>query len=113
MFLNLKLLLPLVRYLLRGHYFPARAILDGLSSHQVLDSSGQALIEIANHCEFLGLFNALREVRINYLQLNFLRSLDSVDCLVRPKLKAVVDDIHSVSDVFCCAKICMLEAHGG
>jgi hypothetical protein len=87
--------------------------LKELSSLQVLDFSGQALVEVANVGECLRLFKAPGEVSINDLQLVVLHSPDPVDWLVRQVPRAVVDDLNSVCGVFCCAKFCKLEACGG
>jgi hypothetical protein len=42
--------------------------------------------------------------------LDVLSSPDPVDCLVRQEPGGVINDLHSVCDVFCCAKLCRLEA---
>ena len=54
----------------------------------------------------------LSEVSINNHQLDVLHSPDAVDCFVRHEPRAIVDDLHSVCDVFCCAKVCRLYACG-
>jgi len=110
--LDLELFFQFLNFLLSGHYFTAQALFDGPSSLQVLDFSSQALVEVTNLAQFLGFIKAVGEVTINNLPLDILRSLDPVDFLARQEPGAILDDVHSVCDVFCCAKFCRLKAHG-
>ena len=112
-FLDLKLFLALLNFLLSGRYLPAQTIFDGLTNLQVLDFSGQALVEVANLGEFVDFLEARGVVRVDNLQLDVLCSPELVDCLVRQDTGAVIKDLHLVSEVLSCAKFCRLEACGG
>lgn len=52
------------------------------------------MVEVANHGQFLSLFQTLLVFWINYLQLDLLHSADRVQCLVWQEPGAIINDLH-------------------